>query len=172
MHTTRVENHLDHKLVNHSRNLLETTMQTGQGDIGRAVACASDGPDVLDRQIVGHVVMAHNAHTASTTRMCKGCLTHKPTEEFYKTSGGKCFLCRFGKTRKQIDDTKSQRAAARSYAKACCCRGRTKQCYVCMETKPWDEFNLVPARGAYKPTGRCKQCWNSPEWPEKYKASR
>ena len=146
-------------------------MQTGQGDIFRASTCASNGSDVPDRQIVGHVTIAHSVQGASTWRMCKGCLTHKRSEEFYKC-GGKCFLCRFGKTRKQIDDTRSQCAAARSHAKACCCRGRTKQCYVCMETKPWDEFNLVSARGAYKPTGRCKQCWNSPEWVGKYNALR
>ena len=81
-------------------------------------------------------------------------------------------LCRFGKPRKQIDDEKSQRAAERVYAKGQCCCGRTKQCYVCMETKPWDEFNLKAVRGAYKPVGRCKQCWNSPAWPEKYNALR
>ena len=146
-------------------------MQTGQGDIVRAAACASNESDVPDRQIVGHVTIAPSVQGASTWRMCKGCLTHKPSDEFYKY-GKMCFLCQFGKTRKQIDDTRSQCAAARSHAKACCCRGRTKQCYVCMETKPWDEFNLVPARGAYKPTGRCKQCWNSPEWVGKYNALR
>ena len=111
--------------------------------------------------------MADQSKDVVLVKFCNGCAVRKHVKEFYldRTSKdgheSRCILCRYGKTRDQMDEANRIREQDIQKRRARFTH-EMKVCNACGVKKSWTDFMIRCKRGPYGlydyAVGRCRQC--------------